>query len=92
MIALRYFATGKYFAVLGDLYGVNKSSVSRAVHSVASVLKNEARFYIKFPTKAAEIRKTMVEFSEIYAFSNVIGAVDGSNVCLTFYYKLNLCN
>ena len=59
---------------------MNKSSVSRAVHSVASALQNQARFYIKFPKKPAEIRKTMVEFSEICAFPNVIGAVDGSNV------------
>ena len=63
---------------------MNKSSVSRAVNSVASALQSLARFHIKFPKTPTDIRKTMLEFSEICGFPNVIGAVDGSNVCQIF--------
>ena len=53
----------------------------RAIHSVASALQSKARFHIKFQKTPADIRNRMLEFSEICKFPNVIGAVDGSNVC-----------
>ena len=63
---------------------MNKSSVYRAVHSVSSALQSQARFHIKFAKSPADIRKTMLIFSEICGFPNVIGVVDGSNACQIF--------
>lgn len=38
--SLRYFATGSFQAVIGDLHGISRYSVSRAIHSVTSAVCN----------------------------------------------------
>jgi len=40
LIALRFYATGTFQLVIGDLFKVNKSTACRAVHKVTTVITN----------------------------------------------------
>lgn len=79
-LALRYYATGSFQAVLANSHGVTPIAVSRSIHSVSREL---CRFYqnnIMFPMTQAQQTKTKQDFYAISGFPNVIGAVDGTFV------------
>ena len=76
--ALRYFAVGSFQQVVGDLHGVSKPSVSRAVHLVAAPLCRHVAEYIKFPQHQNEKRSTKEGFYNLARFPNTLGAIDGA--------------
>lgn len=80
LVALRYFATGSFQRVDGDLHGVSQSSVSRCVNAVAKALNRHASQFIKFPTDEASQRRMKAEFYDIAGFPNVLGCVDGTHI------------
>ena len=49
MAALRFFATGAHFRLVGDSLRVSEASVSGAVYRVTSILCRMAPLFIKFP-------------------------------------------
>ena len=51
--ALRFFATGSFYMVLGDCLNISAASMCRAVHTVAISLVELAPQYIKFPSEDA---------------------------------------
>lgn len=79
LIALRYFATGSFMQVVGDTVGVDKSTVSRCITRVSTVLSSKAGTFIKWPS---EDRKREVKngFYENGGFPGVIGCIDGTHV------------
>ena len=91
LCALRYFATGTHFGVLANVFKINKSTVSKNVHSVANAICLHANEYIQFPTEINSIRQTMAEFSTIANMPNVIGAVDGTMVSIFKLFLLCFC-
>ena len=50
--ALRYFATGSFYTVLGDCIVVSKASVCRSVKAVTYALCQKANEFIKWPSEA----------------------------------------
>ena len=80
VIALRYYGTGSFQAVTGDVHGVGKMSVSRCVHRVSAALARRVGDYIKFPTTDAEMRNVKENFFQVAGFPNVLGAIDGTLV------------
>ena len=48
--ALRFFATGSYYTVLGDCSVVSKASVCRSVDVVTQAICQQAGNFIKWPT------------------------------------------
>ncbi|MCL4155028.1 UNVERIFIED_CONTAM: hypothetical protein GTU68_002657 [Idotea baltica] len=80
LVALRYFATGSQFRLLGDRFGISKSSVSRIVKRFALSIFNRRNNFIHFD--AAEIHHTSIGFSEIANFPNVCGCIDGSQFAI----------
>ena len=73
-LALRYYATGSFQAVLANSHGVTPIAVSRSIHSVSREL---CRFYqnnIMFPMTQAQQTKPKQDFYAISGFPNVIGA------------------
>ena len=83
LVALRYFATGSFQRVDGDLHGVSQSSVSRCVNAVANALNHHASQFIRFPTDEASQRHIKAEFYDIAGFPNVLGCVDGTQIAIT---------
>lgn len=75
---LRFFATGSFFGVTGDIHGIGKSSVSRIVTEFTNAITQRHQNYIKLPRTGNEINKVMQGFNSIANFPNVLGAVDGT--------------
>ncbi|XP_062592632.1 putative nuclease HARBI1 [Saccostrea cucullata] len=76
MVALRFYASGNFQTVTGDLHGI----VSRVIKAVSSALVHVCSDYIKFPLDDRSINNTILGFSRITNFPNVIGAIDGTHV------------
>ena len=53
LVALRFFASGSFLQVVGDIEGVDKSSASRAVQHVSQLLAAKREMFIKWPTSAS---------------------------------------
>ncbi|GBL97328.1 hypothetical protein AVEN_117898-1 [Araneus ventricosus] len=56
-IALRYYATGSFQLVLGDLAKVSQSSASRAINDVSKALASLRSNYIHLPHTGLELRQ-----------------------------------
>lgn len=80
LIALRYYATGTFQLVVGDLFNVSKATICRTVHKVTRVIAGLRSKYVKFPTTNQERRDTMNGFFQASRFPGVLGAIDCTHV------------
>ena len=80
LIALRFYASGSFLQVIGDTIGVDKSTVSRVVHNVSSLLAAKQAQFIKWPTDVAEINENKNGFYRRRQFPGVIGCIDGTHI------------
>ena len=78
-VALRYYATGTFQIVCGDVCNVSQPSVSRIVRKVSKAIAMKSKDFIVFPTGEAAI-KTQQLFKSKFGFPHVVGCVDGSHV------------
>ena len=83
LVALRFFASGSFLQVVGDIEGVDKSSASRAVQHVSQLLAAKQEMFIKWPTTAAEVNANKNGFYRKRRFPGVIGCVDGTHIRIT---------
>ena len=67
LITLRFYANGSFLQVISDTFGVDKSTVSRAITDVSRALIAKQHRFIKWPLTNDEC---------------VIGCVDGTHVWL----------
>ena len=81
-IALRFYASGGFLQVIGDTFGVDKSTVSRAITDVSRALAAKQPRFIKWPLTHDECAKIKNEFYIHGGFPGVIGCVDGTHVRL----------
>ncbi|XP_069668625.1 putative nuclease HARBI1 [Periplaneta americana] len=79
LLALRFYATGSYQLVIGDVNGVSKSTVSRYVRKISYLLASLRPQYIKFPT-GDEIPSVIQDFYNIAQFPGVIGTIDCTHI------------
>lgn len=77
LVTLRYLGKGSFFSECGDLHGISKSSVCRAVEDVTTSICERVD-NIKFPTRDEDVLNIKRIFFTIAAFPNVIGAIDGT--------------
>ena len=49
LIALRFLACGSFQQVIGDVIGVDKSTVSRTIYSFCNAIKRKSPEFIQFP-------------------------------------------
>ncbi|CAN7950423.1 unnamed protein product, partial [Ixodes hexagonus] len=80
LVALRFYATGTFQVVLGDLWGVHKSTVCRAIKRVTIAIASLAREFVTFPTTEAERREVWQGFYAMQGFPGVVGAIDCTHV------------
>ena len=93
LISLRFFATGSFQIVSGDLIGFSQPTISRIVLRVAKILASKRPQFIVFPSPAEEPRvnifspvdahslfKLNFGFSKIAGFPGVFGVVDGTHI------------
>ena len=80
MVALRFYASGSFQAVVGDVHNISRPSVCKIVNDVTQCLLNVANEHIKMPVSSRELAKNMSEFSLIANFPNTIGCIDGTHI------------
>lgn len=80
LVCLRFYATGSFQVVIGDLIHIHKSTVCRIIRLVSYWLASQRNHFINMPQTNADIIKTKNEFYEIRNFPNVIGCVDCTHI------------
>ncbi|CAI6368620.1 unnamed protein product [Macrosiphum euphorbiae] len=80
LIALRYYATGAFQAVLGDHIHVNKSTVCRVIKKVSEAIEFLKPKYIQMPRSQTEIDLVQHDFFLTRNFPKVIGAIDCTHI------------
>ena len=61
LVALRFYATGAFFRLIGDSVGLSESTVSRCVHRVSRALAALAKRFVRFP-EGVTARTTQQDF------------------------------
>ncbi|XP_041374252.1 putative nuclease HARBI1 [Gigantopelta aegis] len=103
LCALRYYGTGNFQTVGGDIAGISQPSVSRIVARVSTAFSRKATQIIRFPRAQNEQQQIMAGFYESIQFPNTLRCVDGSlirikcpsvdehvYVCRTNFHSLNI--
>ncbi|KAK5647831.1 hypothetical protein RI129_002976 [Pyrocoelia pectoralis] len=76
-IALRFFASGAYQRICGDLLQISQATVCRIVVKVAELISHNVYNHIRFPEDLNRIKN---EFYRIGRFPGVIGCIDGTHI------------
>lgn len=79
MLALRFYATGTFQTVIGELFGVDRSTASRTISRVTEVLVRQMPKWVSLPNQQ-EADLTKEKFFAKAGFPNVVGCVDGTHV------------
>lgn len=80
LITLRFYATGTFQIVIGDTFGVHKSTVCNTVHRVTAAIANLRPQYVVFPQTAQTRRDVMNQFYSASGLPGVIGAIDCTHI------------
>ncbi|KAK0136891.1 putative nuclease HARBI1 [Merluccius polli] len=72
LIALRFYASGSFFEVIGDGLAVRKSAVGHVVHSVSSALTNLLGQFVKWPENEDDMARTKRRFFSLGGMPNTI--------------------
>jgi hypothetical protein len=82
MVALRFYASGSFQAVVGDVHNISRPSVCKIVRDVTQCFIDVANTYITMPISSNEMAKTINEFSSIANMQNTIGCIDGTHTSI----------
>ena len=71
--ALRFFASGSFFMVIGDTYLLSEATVCRCVTQVTDILVEKAATYIKMPSLdgLAEVKERFYEIASKFFLLNM---------------------
>ncbi|XP_071804951.1 putative nuclease HARBI1 [Asterias amurensis] len=81
-IALRFYATGCLFDCASEMHGCSIATCSRVLRRVTPELCRLRNDIVKFPTTPAAVQGTQRDFFAKAGFPQIVGAVDGTHVCL----------
>lgn len=79
-IALRFYASGCFQNLTGDMINVSQPTASRVIRRVSIALQRRLNRYVKFPTSRAYINETKTQFYLDGGFPNVLGCVDCTHI------------
>lgn len=79
LIALRYYATGSFQAVVGDTANISKATVCRIIDRVSGAIAALRPQYVEMPS-AQERPAVAAGFYNLAGFPRVIGAVDCTHI------------
>lgn len=80
LMALRFYATGSFQLVIGDVFNVHKSTICRVVRRVTAAIARLRPNYVRFPGTPEERRQVMKQFYMVSGMPGVIGAIDCTHV------------
>ncbi|XP_051787206.1 putative nuclease HARBI1 [Erpetoichthys calabaricus] len=79
LIALRFYASGTFYQVVGDNMGVDKSTVSNVVKAVSVELASLVNEFVSFP-KDDQMAQTKQSFFLLGTMLNTVGVIDCTHV------------
>ena len=79
LLRLRFYATGSFQYVCGELVGVSQSTASKTFTRVTKALLQTVHNWIVFPDQAAADAQK-VKFGRLRGFPNVFGCIDGTHI------------
>lgn len=82
LLTLRFFATGSFQMVVGDLLKVDRATACRTIHKVCYAIAALKPDYIKMPS-GNDVRKTMRDFFNVMRFPGILGAIDCTHIPIT---------
>ena len=78
-LALRFYATGSFQSVVGDLIGVDQSTACRTITRVTDAVMLRVRDWVKMPTQAQADHQKQ-KFNAMRGLPSVIGYIDGTRI------------
>lgn len=86
LIALRFYAVGAFYQVVGDMFGVSTYVVCKTVMEVSYLIATKLRNqYIKMPDSPQELLDAKTLFMRMSGFPICIAAVDGTHIAIQSY-------
>ena len=82
LITLRFLATGTCQNVFGEIFGVERSTVSKVITRVIEAIHGKLSTFVKFPSNEDAILETREKFYQLCGFPRVLGAIDCTHVRL----------
>ena len=73
LIALRFYATGTFQRVIGDLFGASVFAACTVIHKVSRAIAKQKG---QFPSFKENLADTKTKFYDVAHFPDVIGAID----------------
>lgn len=83
LIALRFYATGSFQMVYGDIFKTHRTTAGRIVREVTSALISIRSNFIKMPETDEELQCSMCKFYNFIrpnGIPGIIGLIDGTHV------------
>ncbi|XP_046399986.1 putative nuclease HARBI1 [Ischnura elegans] len=80
LIALRFYATGSFQLVCGDLAGVTQGTVCKIIKSISNDLVAVLPRHMKFPSSDEDTARCKRSFYEKGQFPGVVGCIDCTHV------------
>ena len=77
LIALRFYATGIFQKVIGDLFGVSAFAACTVIHKVSRAIAKQKGQLLSFPENLADTKR---KFYDVAHFPDVIGAIDRTHI------------
>ena len=79
LIALRFYGSGSFLKVIGDMFGVHECTASVIIKDVSEAIASLRQTFIKFPSgqRAHRIQHSFMQLSGI---PGIIGAIDCTHV------------
>ena len=82
-LALRYYATGGNYTLIGDFQGVTKAQVCKCVHDFTKFLYAHQQSFIDFPCMQEELYMNAKGYYENFEQKPcVIGCMDGTHIAI----------
>ena len=72
LIVLRFYATGTFQRVIGDLFGVSVFAACRVIQKVSRAIAKQKRQFLSIPWNLADVQR---KFYEVGHFPGVIRAM-----------------
>lgn len=81
-IALRRLSSGESLQIIGDLFGLNQSTVSQVTWRFVESMEERGLHHLQWPSKETEMEDIKSKFEKIRGFRNCCGAIDITHIVM----------
>ena len=79
LVTLRYYASGSFLDVCGELIGIDQSTVSRTVIQITEAFLRQVPNHVRLPNRC-QADRTKAKFYDTNGFPNVVGCIEGTQI------------